>query len=279
MPIVTITRQLGSQGDAIGRALAEQLGFRYLDKLGIADAMRVYGGDVEASAPEIEEKQPSFWERLNEERRRHSIMLRSAVYSFAIEDNCVLVGVGASMLLKELSHVLKVLTIAPLEIRVQRVMRDGSLDRAGPVDQETALEMVRSKDRETAGYLRYLFNIDYLNPKLYDFVLNTGRWQVPAAADYLSELLELPEISTTVESTERLEDLALGSLVEARLVNNAGIWVHGLRATAERGEITLTGEVITDEDRDVAEEIAAAVPGVRGVINELRIQPPPLTGM
>ena len=279
MPIVTITRQLGSQGDAIGRALAEQLGFRYLDKLGIADAMRVYGGDVEASAPEIEEKQPSFWERLNEERRRHSIMLRSAVYSFAIEDNCVLVGVGASMLLKELSHVLKVLTIAPLEIRVQRVMRDGSLDRAGPVDQETALEMVRSKDRETAGYLRYLFNLDYLNPKLYDFVLNTGRWQVPAAADYLSELLELPEISTTVESTERLEDLALGSLVEARLVNNAGIWVHGLRATAERGEITLTGEVITDEDRDVAEEIAAAVPGVRGVINELRIQPPPLTGM
>ena len=279
MPIVTITRQLGSQGDAIGRALAEQLGFRYLDKLGIADAMRVYGGDVEASAPEIEEKQPSFWERLNEERRRHSIMLRSAVYSFAIEDNCVLVGVGASMLLKELSHVLKVLTIAPLEIRVQRVMRDGSLDRAGPVDQETALEMVRSKDRETAGYLRYLFNIDYLNPKLYDFVLNTGRWQVPAAANYLSELLELPEISTTVESTERLEDLALGSLVEARLVNNAGIWVHGLRATAERGEITLTGEVITDEDRDVAEEIAAAVPGVRGVINELRIQPPPLTGM
>ena len=279
MPIVTITRQLGSQGDAIGRALAEQLGFRYLDKLGIADAMRVYGGDVEASAPEIEEKQPSFWERLNEERRRHSIMLRSAVYSFAIEDNCVLVGVGASMLLKDLSHVLKVLTIAPLEIRVQRVMRDGSLDRAGPVDQETALEMVRSKDRETAGYLRYLFNLDYLNPKLYDFVLNTGRWQVPAAADYLSELLELPEISKTVESTERLEDLALGSLVEARLVNNAGIWVHGLRATAERGEITLTGEVITDEDRDVAEEIAAAVPGVRGVINELRIQPPPLTGM
>ena len=279
MPIVTITRQLGSQGDAIGRALAEQLGFRYLDKLGIADAMRVYGGDVEASAPEIEEKQPSFWERLNEERRRHSIMLRSAVYSFAIEDNCVLVGVGASMLLKELSHVLKVLTIAPLEIRVQRVMRDGSLDRAGPVDQETALEMVRSKDRETAGYLRYLFNLDYLNPKLYDFVLNTGRWQVPAAADYLSELLDLPEISKTVESTERLEDLALGSLVEARLVNNAGIWVHGLRATAERGEITLTGEVITDEDRDVAEEIAAAVPGVRAVINELRIQPPPLTGM
>src|SRR5919202_4212550 len=134
MPVVTVTRQLGSQGDAIGRALAERLGYRYLDKLGIAEAMRAYGGDVEPGAPEIEEKKPSFWERLNEERRRHSIMLRSAVYSFALEDNCVIVGVGASMLLKGLSHVLKVLTIAPFDTRVSRVMEAGSLDRAGPVD-------------------------------------------------------------------------------------------------------------------------------------------------
>jgi osmotically-inducible protein OsmY len=130
-----------------------------------------------------------------------------------------------------------------------------------------------------AGYLRYLFNVDYTDPRLYDIVLNTGRWQVPQAVAYLADLLELPEIVKSAESAQRLEDLALASLVEVRLVNNTGIWVHGLRATSERGEVTITGEVITDEDREVAEEVAAAVPGVRGVINELRIQPPPLTGM
>lgn len=279
MPIVTVTRQLGSEGDAIGQALAERLGFRYLDKRGIAQAMRAYGGEVEPGAPEIEEKKPSFWERLNEERRRHGIMLRSAVYSYALEDNCVIVGVGASMLLKNMGHVLKVLTIAPFDTRVQRVMVAGSLDRSGPVDQETAQEMIRSKDRETAGYLRYMFNLDYLEPKLYDVVLNTGRWSVSTASEYLSDLLNLPEISKTADSTERIENLALGSLVEATLVNNAGIWVHGLKVTSERGVVTVTGEVITDEDRDVAEEIAAQVAGVRGVVNELRIQPPPLTGM
>ncbi len=136
-----------------------------------------------------------------------------------------------------------------------------------------------AKDRETAGYLRYLFNLDYLDPRHYDLVLNTGRWAVPAAAEYLADLLNLPEISKTVESSEQLENLALASLVEARLVNNAGIWVHGLKVLADQGEVTVTGEVITDEDRDIAEEIAAGVEGVRGVINELRIQPPPLTGM
>jgi cytidylate kinase len=279
MTVVSVTRQLGSEGDAIGRALAERLGYRYVDKRSIVPAMRAYGGDVEPDAPEIEEKQPSFWERLNEERRRHSIMLRSAVYAIALEDNVVFVGVGASMLLKGLSQVFKVLTIAPPDARIPRVMTGGSLDRAGPVDRETAQEMVRSKDRETAGYLRYLFNIDYLDPKLYDVVLNTGRWTVPTATEYIEDLIGLPEVSRTPDSVERLESLALASLVEARLVNNAGIWVHGLRAVADRGLVTISGEVITDEDRDVAEEIALSVPGVRAVVNELRIQPPPLTGM
>jgi cytidylate kinase len=279
MPIVTVTRQLGSEGDAIGRALAERLSFRYMDKDSIVQAMRVYGGEVEPGAPEIQEKRPGFWERLNEERRRHSIMLRSAVYSFALEDDCVIVGVGASMLLKDLSHVLKVLTMAPFETRVERVMQHGSPERPGPLSREAATEMVRARDREVAGYLRYMFNLDYTDPKHYDLVLNTGRWSVQAAVEYLSAVVNLPEISKTVESTARLEDLALASLVEASLVNDPAVWVHGLRATAERGDVTITGEVITDEDRDAAEEIATSVQGVHSVVNELRIQPPPLTGM
>ena len=81
MPVVTVTRQIGSEGDAIGRALAERLGFRFLDRMNLVETMRAYGAEVEPTAPEIQEKQPTFWERLNEERRRHTIMLRSAVYS------------------------------------------------------------------------------------------------------------------------------------------------------------------------------------------------------
>jgi cytidylate kinase len=279
MPVVTITRQIGSEGDTVGRALAERLDFRFLDRTNLIQTMRTYGSEVEPTAPEIQEKQPTFWERLNEERRRHTIMLRCAVYSTAVEDNCVIVGVGASVLLKGLSHVLKTLTIAPLETRVSRVAEHGTWERPGPTDREAAQELVKSRDREVAGYLRYLFNVDYTDPRLYDVVLNTARWQVPQAAAYLGELLQLPEIVKSAESAQRLDDLALASLVEVRLVNNTGIWVHGLRATAEHGEVTITGEVITDEDREVAEEVAISVPGVRGVINELRIQPPPLTGM
>lgn len=279
MSVVTFTRILGSEGDAIGRALAERLGYRYMDKRSIVQLMRTQGGEVEPTAPEVEEKRPTFWERLNEERRRHTIMLRSAVYGFALEDNCVIVGVGGSMLLKGISHVMKVQTIAPLEVRITRVMRSGSLDEPGPASREAAEEMIRQKDRETAGYLRYLFNANMMQPHHYDVVLNTGKWEVGQAAEFLAETLGRPDFAPTPHGTQRLQNLALASKVEATLINNAGIWVHGLRVTAERGEITVTGEVITEEDRDVAEEVAAQVPGVHGVVNDLRIQPPPLTGM
>jgi cytidylate kinase len=277
--VITVTRQLGSQGDGIARALAEHLGYRYVDKRSIVPAMRAYGAEVEPDAPEIEEKRPTFWERLSEERRYHSIMLRSAVYAMALQDNVVFVGVGAGMLLQGLSHVFKVLMVAPLDVRLARVMASGMPGHAGPVDRDRAHELIRADDRETAGYLRYLFNIDYRDPKLYDVVLNTGRWGVPRAVEYLEELIGLPEVSRTAGSVARLENLALASLVEARLVSHAGIWVHRLRAVSDRGQVTISGEVITDEDRDLAQEIVLGVPGVRAVVNELRLQPPPLTNM
>ena len=279
MSVVTITRQLGSEGDAIGRALAELLGYRHMDKRSIVDIMRIQGGEVEPTAPEVEEKQPTFWERLNEERRRHTIMLRSAVYDFALEDNCVIVGVGGSMLLRGISHVLKAATIAPFETRVERVMRSGSLDAPGPTSREEAEEMVRQRDHETHGYLRYLFNVNWMDPQLYDLAINTAKMSVNDAVDFLAEAVARPDFAPSQTGSQRLQNLALASKVEATLINNAGIWIHGLRATAERGEVTITGEVITEEDRDIAEEVAGTVPGVTGVVNDLRIQPPPLTGM
>ena len=44
MPVVTITRQVGSEGDAIGRALAERLGFRFLDRTNLVETMRDANG-------------------------------------------------------------------------------------------------------------------------------------------------------------------------------------------------------------------------------------------
>ena len=278
MPVVTIGRQLGSLGDEIAHALADRLHYRYLDYRSLPGYVREFG-EVQPNAPELAETRPSFWERLNEERRRHAIVVRTAVYGFAREDDAVIVGLGSNFLLRGLSHVLRVLTVTPVGVRIERVMEKGIHDRPGALDREAATEIVRRSDRERGGYVRYMHNADWTDVHGYDLVLNTVNLTVEQAVDSIAYCLEHGEISPTAGSLQAIEDLALASRVEAVLVSHAGIWIHGLKATAERGVVTIAGEVITDEDREYAEEAARAVSGVRAVNNELRIQPPPLTGM
>lgn len=274
MPVVTIARQLGSYGNEIARALTARLGYRYLDTRRLPDYVREFG-DVEATAPELAETQPSFWERLNEERRRHAIIVRCGVFNFAKDDDAIIVGLGANFLLRNVGHTLRCMTIAPMETRIKRVVdrSDGSIDRAAATDA------IRRSDRERTGYIRYMHNTDWTDVHGYDFMLNTAVLTPQHGADYIAYTLERAEITPTATSLQMIDDLALASRVEAVLISNAGIWIHGLRATSERGVVTVAGEVITDEDREYAEEVAHGVAGVRAVVNELRIQPPPLTGM
>jgi cytidylate kinase len=278
MPVVTIGRQLGSNGDEIGHALAERLAFRYFDHHVLMDYVREFG-EIQPNAPELAETSPSFWERLNEERRRHQIVVRSGVFGFARDNDAVVVGLGSNFLLRDLRHVLRVFTAAPFDQRVARIMDKGVQARPGPLDRETATELVRRSDRERIGYIRYMHNAEFYDVHGYDLVLNTGNLTIERAVQFIAYTLERAEIAPTAGSLQAIEDLALGSRVEAVLISNAGIWIHGLKATAERGVVTIAGEVITDEDREYAEEAARAVPNVRMVVNELRIQPPPLTGM
>jgi cytidylate kinase len=207
------------------------------------------------------------------------------VYSFARDGDAVIVGLGSNFLLRGLSHVLRVLTVAPSAVRIERVMQVGTsggpsgLDDLGPLDQDKATDVVRRADRERGGYIRYMHNADWLDVHAYDLVLNTGNLAVERAIGEITYTLERAEIAPTATSLRAIEDLTLASRVEAVLVSHAGIWIHGLKATAEQGVVTIAGEVITDEDREYAEEAARGIPNVRAVQNELRIQPPPLTGM
>ena len=76
-----------------------------------------------------------------------------------------------------------------------------------------------------------------------------------------------------------MANLVLASRVEATVLNDPSVWVNGLKVVAEQGNVRLEGEVITEDDRDTVEQVVRAIEGVRSIDNDLRVQPPPLTGM
>jgi cytidylate kinase len=278
MPVVAMSWELGSDGDRIGRVLAERLGGRFVDGTALLDAAREYDAPgVRPGAPELAERAPSFWERLNEERRRYAVLLRAVMYRFAAEGNCVLLGYGAGPLLRQVRHVIKVRTVAPRELRVERLL--AATPRANAMTREQAEDLIRRTDRDRSRYIRYLFNLDIDDPAFYDLVLNTRGISPLAAVDVLAALAARPEFQPTPESRALLDDLALGSQVEAVLMHDPNVWVENLRVTVRGGEVTIAGQVLADEDREVAEAVARGVAGVQVVRNEVAVQPPPLAGM
>jgi cytidylate kinase len=281
MAVITISRHPGSLGDTIARAIADRLSYRLVERGELIRlAERIGGTDVAWDrAPELRERSPSFWERLNEERRRYASVLRRVTTQLAEEGDVVIVGLGSGQLLKGLSHVLRLQIIAPMEVRLERVMERGYDDIAGPLSREKARDLIRSSDRDTSGYMKYLFNIDWLEAHHWDLVINTGRFSVLETVDIVEAIVHSGALEPSTLDKQRLANLALASRVEATVLGDPTVWVNGLKVVAQDGRVRIEGEVITEEDRDAVEQIVRAIEGVRQTENDLRVQPPPLTGM
>jgi cytidylate kinase len=281
MAVITISRHPGSLGDTLARAIAERLNYRLVERAElIRVAERIGGTDVAWDrAPELRERSPSFWERLNEERRRYASVLRRATTQLAEEGDVVIVGLGGGQLLRGLSNVLRLQIIAPMDVRMERVMERGFDDIAGPLTREQARDLIRKSDRDIGGYMRYLFNIDWLESHHWDLVINTGRFSVNEAVDIVAAIVDSGMLEPSALDNQRLANLALASRVEATVLGDPTVWANGLKVVAQDGRVRIEGEVITEEDRDAVEQIVRSIDGVRQVENDLRVQPPPLTGM
>jgi len=281
MAVITISRHPGSLGDTISRAMAERLSYRLVERTELVQlAERIGGSDVAWDrAPELRERSPSFWERLNEERRRYASVLRRVTTQLAEEGDVVIVGLGSGQLLKGLGNVLRLQIIAPMDVRLERVMERGFDDVAGPLSRDRARDLIRKQDREISGYMRYMFNIDWLEPHHWDLVINSGRFNVAETVEIVAAIVDSGSLEPTSLDRQRLGNLALASKVEATVLGDPSVWVNGLKVVAQDGRVRIEGEVITEEDRDAVEQIVRAIEGVRQTDNDLRVQPPPLTGM
>jgi len=218
MAIVSVSREEGSWGGDVARDLATRLGYRLLDKKALLEEEEAYGG-ISEGAPELLEKQPGLLERLNQERHRYSVLLRTVVYDVALRDNVVFLGRGTGMLLRDVDHALGALFIAPVPARVARIMERGAGGRPGPMTKEQAEEIVRRSDRDRANYHRYLFQADWLDPACHSVVMNTAVIEVPAAVDIVIKMIESGAYDQTPSSRAKLEQLARQSKDEAdRLV-------------------------------------------------------------
>lgn len=269
MAVVTISSEMGSGGPEIGAALAQRLGYRYVDREVISQAARQYGL-VEARLADLDERKPTLFQRFDAETRRYTLGTQAALCELAQQDNVVLMGRGGQWLLRGIPHVLRVRVTAPFEDRVHRLAAKRVPQAASATPPRALVEMVRQDDAGRAGRTRYLYDIDINDPTLYDVLINTTTLTVEAAVDLLETLLRHSDLATTEASRRLVADRALAARVEMTLATHPKTRKARITVEAEDGVVTLEAAA----DLADASAVARDVPGVRDVRARPREIPP-----
>ena len=89
MAVVTISRELGSEGAYIGRKTAEVLGYHFVDKFVIEDLLREYGM---VQFIDVYESTPGFWTRFDKMSFELIEMLNKVILALALKGNMVIMS-------------------------------------------------------------------------------------------------------------------------------------------------------------------------------------------
>ena len=264
MPLVAITREMGSLGIEVAEQLAAELKVplihhEIIDH--VADKMRLRKSHV----VQLLDGKAGILERLTADKTSMSIYTESEIMDLAARDGgCVLRGWGAAQLLRSVPHAVCVRICAPAPLRKRRMAERMNSSDEGFIDSE-----VRHNDEAHAAIIRRRFGVDWRDAELYDTVFNTERVSVAECVDEIVRLVKHPVFAETPVSRLRVNDLQLGAKIKAALRAHPPTRSVQIGIRADAGIVTLVGGVDGSVQRAEVERTVQAVPGVKAVNNEL----------
>ena len=196
---VSISRTLGAHGEEVGRLVAAELSFRYVDNEIINQAAQRAGVSPEAVASN-EKTQPLLTRILDAiakapvepemmvAQATHPVNLTSAyedlieqvIVETAQQGGVVILAHGASIPLAKVPAVLRVLVTASESTRIERIAAEQDLDA------NAAEKACEESDKERERYFERIYELDRELPTHYDLVVNTDVLTAEQAASLIS---------------------------------------------------------------------------------------------
>ena len=265
MPVIALTQGMGSLAQDIAEQLADELQLTTLQHEvaeRVADKMHV----SKSLIGRLRSGKAGLIEGLRADRQAMAVYSAEEVLDAAARGNVVIRGWGATQLLRPVPHVPCIRIMRPLPQRVQWLMQQLDTDDASMAEAE-----IKRSDHANATRMHQQFGVDWGDPVLFDLVLNTDRLSVDTCVQQIKALLQRPEFAETEASRALLQSMALHARVRAALRARAETQEVDIAIEGSGTTVVLRGIVLQAAERDAAAQVAAAVPGVSGVDNQLRV--------
>lgn len=254
MAIITLTRQSGSFGDEIGMLIARRLGYTFFDKKEIEKRIIAKGLPKEDFL-KFDERKPSLLDRFTKNRDKYLNFLSMVILEIAREGNCVIMGRGAFLFLRDVPNHITLRFVSTEKERLEHIKAI-----TGVTIDKVALKILSDSDKRQSAFYKSCFKYDLTDHSMIQATINTAL--VPP--DMLSEMIVAgiknnvtPEIDAA--GKKRVEELILAQEMTNKLIFEHGLhidelWIlvrdktvllHGLtsfHATVERAITILENE-------------------------------------
>lgn len=200
--VITIGRQYGSAGHAIGALVAEKLGYPFYDKQLVEIAAK-NSNISDETVKHIDEKAtssllyslasgsyslrgingPLYYEMpLND---KLFLAQSEVIKEIASKESCVIVGRCADYVLDDAEDVnlINVFIYADMDFRVKRVMETFE------ITEKQAKDKINKTDKQRKTYYSYYSNRDWGKLSNYDVCLNTSKIGIEKAAEMIANLV------------------------------------------------------------------------------------------
>ena len=190
--IITISRQFGSGGRTIAKAVAEKLGYAYYDKELIEKVAEMTGFDPKyieengeyAPGKSIFSLASSY---ISSSRVMGGmsaydylwVVQRNAILEIADKENCVIVGRCADQILKDREDALHVYIHAPLEARAERIVRLYGESEKKPE------ERLKEKDTKRSVNYKHFTGEVWGDSRNYDLCLNSENFGIEKCVELI----------------------------------------------------------------------------------------------
>lgn len=193
--VVTIAREYGSGGHAIGEIVARRLGIPFYDK----DLIALSAAEARLSPDYVEAHEQKLTSGLLHELYSQNyayvdgqmppldalfLAQTKIVHDLAERESCVIVGRNADFILRGRPNCLRVFVHADRSSRLERIVDEYGVDRT------QASRVLETRDRERANYCAHYTHQKWGMLGNYDFTIDSSRFGIEGSADLIAAAVQ-----------------------------------------------------------------------------------------